>query len=134
MNKKAPPIILIWAITASAIILQALYVQPLLTWHHYLFLFIASILPGILLADLKEIIIGYFIMCLLSLFIMTFSLAILPVISGKVPPIPSLIDMLLQSALITIFRSTLPSVWILCLISAILGSAIAEYLKITDAP
>jgi len=132
MRKKTITILAAWAAIISSIILQALYSSPMLTWFHYLSLFLISTLSGILIADLKEIILGYFIVVLLSVLIIICCLAILPSITGKV--LPSLVDLLVQSAIVLVMRSTFPSVWILCLLAVILGSAIAEYFKITDVP
>lgn len=134
MRKKTIIILATWATMISSIILQTLYSSPTLTWFQYLFLFLISTLSGILIADLKEIVLGYFIVVILSLFMMTFCLAMLPSITGKVLPDPSLADLLIQTAIVMVVRATFPSVWICCLLAVILGSAIAEYFKITDAP
>jgi len=134
MRKKTITILAAWATIISSIILQALYSSPMLIWFHYLSLFLISTLSGILIADLKEIILGYFIVVLLSVLIIIFCLAILPGITGKILLDPSLADLLVQSAIVLVMRSTFPSVWILCLLAVILGSAIAEYFKITDVP
>jgi hypothetical protein len=134
MKKKNLIILIAWATIISSIILQTLYSRPTLTWLQYLALFIISLLAGILIGDIKEIIIGYFITIPLSFLIMTFCLTILPSITGKLSQTSSLIDLLFQSTIVMVVRSTFPSVWILCLISVILGSVISEFFKITDAP
>lgn len=121
-----------WAVTISSIVLQALYLSPLLTWFHYLSIFLASVLCGAMILDLKDIILGYLVVIPLSFFIMIFCLAALPGLTGKTLLTKSSLDLSVQYALVIVVRSTFPAVWIECLMAAILGGAIAEIFKITD--
>jgi hypothetical protein len=130
MKTKTIAILTGWAFIISSIILQSLYISPLLLWFHYILLFITSLLCGMIIVDLKDIILGYFFVIPISLLTMIFCLAVLPEITGKILLTSLSLDMLIQSAVIIILRSTFPSVWILCLIAAILGAALGEKLKI----
>lgn len=121
-----------WTILISSIILQALYISPMLMWFHWLLLLLASILSGILLVDLKRIVLSYFVVVALSLFVIIFCLALLPVIAGKVL-LETVVDTLLGSAMVMVVRSTFPGVWIMCLLGGILGGGIGERLRVTAA-
>jgi len=119
-----------WTILTSSIILQSLYTSPTLSWFHWLLLLLASIFSGILLTDLKTVVLGYFVVIALSLFFIIFCLSILPVITGKVL-FAAALDTLLGSAIVMVIRSTFPGVWIMCLLGGILGGGVGERLRVT---
>lgn len=130
---KLEPIFILcgWSIIISSILLQALYVGPMLSWLHWILLLLASILSGIVLVDLRIIVLGYFPVLALSLLITFFCLAGLPVITGAV-----LFDVftdILSVSIVLVMQSTFPGVWIMCLLAGIFGGGIGERLR-TLAP
>ena len=113
----------------ASIMLQALYVSPMLGWLHWVLLAFASFFSGVVLVDLKTIVLGYFPVLALSLLIVLFFLAGLPVITGGIL-LGVFMDTLSVSAILVV-RSTFPGVWIMCLLAGVFGGGVGERLHLT---
>jgi len=129
MNIRTVPVACAWSFIISSIILQVLYVTPEISWPHYILFALGSIVCGIVIVDLEDVILGYFIVLPLSLFTSAFFLGILPSITGKVQSGFLTSDLLVSSAFTMIMKSTFPGVWIVCLLTGILGSGIGERIE-----
>jgi len=129
MDTKAVLVAVAWAFIMSSIILQVLYVTPELSWPYITLLVLGSFVSGILIVDLKDVILSYFIVLPLSLFTMTFILGILPSITGKLQSGFLASDLVISYAFTLIIKSTFPAVWILCLLAGILGSGLGEKIE-----
>ena len=86
MNLKTVLTALGWSAALCSIVLQVLYTSSgtALLWYHYILLFLVSVLGGIAITDLKDVIFSYFIVFPLSLFTMIFIMGLLPGILNKV--------------------------------------------------
>jgi hypothetical protein len=129
MNIKTALISVAWAFTVSSIILIAFYENPSVPWAHNILILLTGILCGILIVDLKDVILGFFIVFPLSLLMTTFFLAVLPAVTGKLQSGFMAIDILASYAIGLVLKSTFPVTWILCLMSGIFGCAIGERIE-----
>jgi len=118
-----------WSLVISSIILQVLYVTPDISWPHYVLFALASTLCGVMIVDLGDLILSYFVVLPMSFFLTTFFLGILPSITGKLQTRFLASDLLVSYALTMIIKSTFPSVWVICLLAGILGSGIGEWIE-----
>lgn len=118
-----------WSVMISSIILQVLYVTPALDWREYVLLVLASLLSGALIVDLGDVILGYFLVLLFSFSIMTFTIGVLPSVTGAVQSGFMASDLLVSNGLLTIVKATFPGVWVVCLLAGIVGGGIGERLE-----
>jgi hypothetical protein len=128
---KLKPILIsvAWAFIVSSIILIAFYENPAVSWAHSIFILLTSALCGILIVDLTDVILAFFAVFLLSLFIPTFFLAVLPAVTGKLQTGFMTADILASYTLAMVLRNTFPITWVLSLLSGIFGCAIGERIE-----
>lgn len=136
MNTRTVLVAAGWSFLISSIVLQVLYVTPGLSWYHYVLLVLASLISGTLIVDLKDVVISYFMVVVLSFSTMTFFLGVLPSIAGKLQSGLLTSDLVVSSALTMVMKITFPGVWVLCLLSGIIGGGIGErvepFMEIAD--
>jgi len=134
MNLKTVVIGVGWTIAICSVVLQVLYTSSgtALLWYHYVILFLISMLSGVAIVDLKDIILSYFIVFPLSLFMMIFIMGVLPGIAGKIQSGSMALDLVTGMAVNLVMRTTFPGVWVLCLLGSIVGCGIGE--KIETVP
>ena len=118
-----------WSFIISSIILQALYVTPTLSWAYYVLLVLASVMCGMLIVDLGDIIMSYFMVLLFSFSTATFFLGVLPSVAGALQSGFMTSDLVVSSAMLMIAKSTFPGVWVLCLLAGMLGGGIGERIE-----
>jgi len=129
MNTRTVLVAVGWSFLISSIILQALYVTPVLSWPFYVLLVLASLICGMLIVDLKDIILSYFVVLLFSFSTITFFLGVLPSLTGKLQTGFLTSDLVVSSAVLMIVKSTFPGVWVFCLLSGIFGGGIGERIE-----
>jgi len=134
MKPKSILVALGWAVAICSVILQVLYTSSGsgLLWYHYALLFLVSMLGGIAIVDLKDVILGYFIVFPLSFATLIFVMGILPGVTGKLQSGTMALDVIGGMAINLVMRITFPGVWVLCLLGSILGCGIGE--KIEGVP
>ncbi|MCJ7719515.1 hypothetical protein MUO69_06260 [Candidatus Bathyarchaeota archaeon] len=118
-----------WSFIISSIVLQVLYVTPGLSWPYIVLLMLGSFLSGILIVDLKDVILSYFFVLPSSLFTMTFVLGILPSITGKLQTGFMTSDLVISSAFTLVMKNTFPIVWVLCLLAGVIGGGVGERIE-----
>lgn len=131
MKPKSILIALGWTVTICSVILQVLYTSsgPGLLWYHYAALFLVSMLAGIVIVDLKDVILGYFIVFPLSFATLIFVMGVLPGAAGKLQSGTMALDVIGGMAINMVMRITFPGVWVLCLLGGILGCGIGERIE-----
>lgn len=81
---RSVAIVIAWSLTNSAIILNAfLGGRQVMGWYDFAFVFLVSTFAGVLLADVKTIVLGIFESLFLSVLLMYIGL-VLPVLLGNV--------------------------------------------------
>jgi hypothetical protein len=118
-----------WAFLISSIILQVLYVTPVMSWPHYILLVLVSTVCGMLIVDLQDVVLSYFLVLLFSFSLTTFFLGVLPSLTGALQSGFMASDLVVSSAIMMIIRSTFPSVWVLCLLAGVIGGGIGERIE-----
>ena len=118
-----------WSFIISSIILQVLYVTPALSWPHYVLLVLASLMCGMLIVDLGDIILSYFMVLLFSFSTTVFFLGVLPSIAGTLQSGFMTSDLIISVSMLMIAKSTFPGVWVLCLLAGMLGGGIGERIE-----
>jgi len=131
MKPKSILIALGWSVTICSVILQVIYTSSGsgLLWYHYAALFLISMLGGIAIVDLKDVILGYFIVLPMSFATLIFVMGILPGVAGKLQSGTMAVDVIGGMAINLVMRMTFPSVWVLCLLGGILGCGIGERIE-----
>lgn len=131
MKIKSLLIILGWTVSICSVILQMLYTSSGtgLLWYHYIALFAISMLGGIAIVDLKDVILGYFIVFPLSFSLLIFIMGILPSFTGKLQSGTMALDVIGGMTINLVMRTTFPGVWVLCLLAGILGCGIGERIE-----
>lgn len=120
-----------WSINTASSVLQAIY-QPRyypgypLAAFNVVFLFVMSVLAGMVLVDVEIVVFGYVGALSLSVLLMFVSLS-LPALLGEVIYAP-LKDVLYSGIVVLIFQTIFPGVIILCLMGGLLGSFFGERL------
>ncbi|MEM3054686.1 MAG: hypothetical protein QXM52_03140 [Candidatus Bathyarchaeia archaeon] len=108
----------------ASIILQNLYVHPLLDAVSLTLLLLASFYAGFVIEDLRRVVIGWVTALVLSALIMFFILS-LPLFLGRAWSF-SLTQEFFAGIIVMIFRAVFPNVIVLSLLSAFLGAIISE--------
>ena len=129
LEAKDVLVIISWGFLMAAIILQALYANASLAALDILLLFVVSVVAGMLLIDIKTILLGYTCSFSLSVLI-TFICLTLPMTLGTFE-YAAQSEALYRAAVFMIFTSFFPAPIILCLIGGFLGSAIGERLNLS---
>jgi len=111
-----------WAVAITSIIVNSLYVRPLLTWVDIVLLFVASAMSGMMLVDLESVVVGFVVAFALAT-VMTYILLCLPTILGISGAIG---EVLSSGAVVMVFRSIFPVPFILILIGGFFGSFLGE--------
>ena len=106
-----------------------LYVSPGLQWAHYVLLIFVSAVCGMLIVDLKDVILSYFLVMLFSFSMTTFVFGVLPSITGALRSGFMASDLVVSSAVMMIIKSTFPGVWVLCLLGGVIGGGIGERIE-----
>lgn len=112
-----------WAALLSAIIVQRLLVSTVLTPLDWALIFASSILAGAVAGELESVVLGFAAALLLSAIMVGLVLS-LPVILGFTGPAWEIVAE--QQAASLIVQAYFPSLLVLVLTGAILGSALAE--------
>ena len=129
LEAKDVLVVISWGFLMAAIILQALYANASLAALDILLLFVVSVVAGMLLIDIKTILLGY--LCSFSLSVLiTFICLTLPV-TLRIFEYAALNEALYRAAVFMIFTSVFPAPIILCLIGGFLGSAVGERLNLS---
>jgi len=84
---------------------------------------------GMLIVDLGDIIMSYFMVLLFSFSTATFFLGVLPSVAGALQSGFMTSDLVVSSAMLMIAKSTFPGVWVLCLLAGMLGGGIGERIE-----
>jgi hypothetical protein len=110
-----------WAIILSSVILPALYARASLVESDLVLLFLGSMVVGVVLADLEQLILGFVIAIALSLVVIYLCLNLpvflhLAVAEGA----------LASSAIVMIFRGIFPIPFVAILFGGLLGSYLGE--------
>jgi hypothetical protein len=129
MNARTVLVAAGWSFIISSVILQVLYVTPTISWSCYVILVLASVMCGILIVDLKDIILSYFLVLLFSFSVTTFMLGILPSVTGMLQSGFMTSDLIVSFAILMIVKSTFPGIWVFCLLAGILGGGIGETIE-----
>jgi hypothetical protein len=116
--------ILCWAVIMASIILQNLYVRPLLDNVGLTLLLLASFYAGFVIEDLRRVVIGWVAALVFSALIMFFVLS-LPLFLGRAWSF-GLTQEFFAGIIVMIFRAVFPNVIVLSLLSASLGAIISE--------
>lgn len=122
-------IIVSWGFLMASIVLQALYTHMSLTALDILLLFVVSVLAGMILIDIKTIVLGYICSFFLSVLI-TFICLTLPATLG-IFEYAMQSEALYRVAISVIFTGVFPAPIILCFIGGFVGSAISEKLNLS---
>lgn len=118
-----------WSFLISSIILQVLYVTPTISAPFYALLVLVSIMCGMLIVDLQDIVLSYFMVVVLSFFTTVFLLGVMPSLTGSLPSGFTGVDLIVSSAIMMVMTSTFPGVWVLCLLAGVLGGGIGEWIE-----
>ncbi len=129
MKAKTVLVALGWSFLISSIILQVLYVTPAISAPFYVLLLLVSAMCGMLIADLQDIILSYFMVMLFSFFTTVFILGVLPSITGSLQSGVMGLNLVLSSAIMMVMQSTFPGVWVLCLFAGVIGGGIGEWIE-----
>jgi hypothetical protein len=129
MRRRTVLVALGWSFLLSSIILQVLYVTPTISVPVYALLVLVSIMCGMLIVDLQDVVLSYFMVVLLSLLITVFMLGVMPSLTGSLPSGFTGIDLIMSSAVMMVATSTFPGVWVLCLLAGVLGGGIGEWIE-----
>lgn len=120
-------IVLAWSITSASIVMNVfLSGSPMLEWYILLLLFFLSVFAGMLLQDVKAIVLGAFEAVFLSM-LLTYTGMILPTLSGGTPDYGQA-NAVYASALQYAFRMFFPAFPIILLMGAIVGGFVEDWL------
>lgn len=113
-----------WALMIASIVLQRLYIQPLLTELDYILLFFVNFFAGVLLSDAKKVLFGWIFATVISIFLMFLFLS-MPAFMGWVRH-PGFSQYLYVGSIIMIFRAMFPSAFVACFLGAVFGGFAGE--------
>jgi len=118
-------IVIAWGTINASIVLQAFLNRRLsLEWFDLLFLFFVGIFAGVLLADVKTIVLGIFEALFLSIGL-TYFCMILPVLVGNVGGFFQA-NVIYQATLGYIFRAFFPTAVFACFLGGMLGGFVED--------
>jgi hypothetical protein len=115
---------LCWAVVLASILLQNLYVRPLLDIVSLVLVFLASFFAGFVINDVRYAVISWLAALVMST-IITFCVLSLPLFLGLVPHL-TLGEELYAGIIVMIFRVIFPTVFMICFLACVLGAIISE--------
>lgn len=115
---------LCWAVLMASIILQNLYVHPLLDSLGLALLLLASFYAGFVIEDLRRVVVGW-VAALVFSALMMFLVLSLPLFLGRAWSF-GLTQEFFAGIIVMIFRAMFPNVIVLSLLLASLGAFISE--------
>jgi hypothetical protein len=113
-----------WAVMIASIVLQRIYIQPLLTWLDYVLLFLVNFLAGVVILSAKRVLIGCIFATMLAMFLM-FLILSMPAFLGWVRHVESA-EYLYFGSIVMIFKAMFPSAFVACFLGAVFGGLVGE--------
>jgi hypothetical protein len=120
--------VLCWTVVLASILLQNLYVRPLLDSTGLVLVFLASFLAGFVIKDVRYAVISWFVALLMSILIV-FCVLSLPLFLGLVPHL-TLGEELYAGIIVMIFRVVFPAVLMICFLACVLGAILSEKINL----
>jgi hypothetical protein len=117
--------VLCWTVLLASILLQNLYVRPLLDITGLVLVFLASFFAGFVIKDVRYAVVSWFATLLMSMLIV-FCVLSLPLFLGLVPHL-TLGQELYAGVIVMIFRMVFPAVLMICFVACILGAIFSEW-------
>ena len=115
-----------WAVAIASILLQSLYIRPLVTWFEFTLLFLVSSLSGALLENLETVVVGFVGAFVLAV-IIAYSFLTLPSLLGIAGVAGAALS---TSAIVMVFRNAFPNTFVCVLLGGLFGSFIGERFKL----
>jgi biotin transporter BioY len=108
----------------ASILLQNLYAHPLVDSVGYVLLFLASFLAGVVIQDLRYVVIGW-VTALCASLVIAFCLLSLPLFLGLVVQV-SLGQEFYAGIIVMLFRAVFPNIIIVTLFSSMIGAIVGD--------
>jgi len=120
--------VLCWGIVVASILLQNLFSHPLVDVTSLVLLVLVSFFAGLVILDLRYVVIGWFASLILSVLVVLLVL-VLPLYLGLVPHL-TLGEDLYAGAIVMIFRAYFPNIVVLTLLASSIGAMIGDRIGI----
>lgn len=116
-----------WGVIVASLSLQALYIRPLLSALDIFLLFLASVAAGMVLVDVKAVVLSFVVALAIAISLMYFCLT-LPSTLGIAG---DLTEALQSGAVVMVFKGIFPTSVLAILFGGFFGSIIAERLRLS---
>lgn len=117
-----------WAIIIASILLHSLYQKQSVSFFDFALLFLASVFAGLILVDIRTILVGYLVAFVLSVALIYVCL-ILPVLLD-VFTYPEFGEVVYREAVKLVFVAVFPISFFTCFVGGFIGGAFGEMLDI----
>jgi len=112
---------LCWVVAVASVLLQNLYVRPTLDYVGVALVLLASFFAGIVIMDLKEVVLGW-VAFLILLLVIAFSVLSLPLLLRRVPHPDLLSQQFYSGIFVVMLRATFPFLLLETLLASLLGA------------